>query len=112
MPLASTTLISVDLFDTVTAWETPSFATTVTLRRDNATIAAQACRLTTPKSAGIAQSDGAEQAEAAIVVIGATDMDIEEGDRFNTDDGTLVEVDMIRPIRTVHTVAFAKAVQR
>ena len=112
MPLPATDLIHDNLLDRVGSWESPAFDTSITLRRAGATLAAQVVRLTTPRSAGIAQSESAEQGEASLVIIGATDLDIAKADRFNTADGTLVEVTYVRPITSPHVVAFGMAIDR
>lgn len=112
MPLATAELIPDALFPTVAAWESPAFTTVVTLRRGEATLAAQNVRLTTPAGASVAEGAASEQAEASIAIIGATGLDIAKGDRFNTDDGTLIQVTYVRPITTPHVVAFGMAIDR
>jgi hypothetical protein len=56
-------------------------------------------------------SQGAEQPEQAVLVVGATDLDIQSGDRFNDEHGVLYQVAYVRPNRQVQTVAEAEAVQ-
>lgn len=86
------------------------FGQSITIRRLDTTLAAQSVRLTVPSGAGMVQSAAAEQGEASVMVVGRTDLDIAKGDRFNH-DGTLYQVDFVRPGRQVHTVAYARAVQ-
>lgn len=77
------------------------------LRRDSSTLDAQTIRieLMGASKAYIAQSDAAKQSEAVVFILGAADLDIAIGDRFNDADGNLIEVVFIYPNRLAATMA-------
>jgi len=73
---------------------------------------AQSVRLTPPRRFAQRREvgEGLEQADELTSVVGAIDMDVQAGDRFRA-DGHLYEVILVRPNRTIRTVALARVVQ-
>ena len=59
----------------------------------------------------IDQSPAAQQAEGRAVILGASGMDVEIGDRFNDGGGRLYEVLYIRPNRSAATMFEAIVVE-
>ena len=53
----------------------------------------------------------AEQVTGEVLVMGPAGLDIKPGDRFNDGNGTLYEVTLIRPNRTVKTEAEARVIE-
>jgi hypothetical protein len=80
----------------------------IVIRRGATTLASQTVRLTGTGRAG-AQMVGnrTEQARGSVLVLGATTLDIQPGDRFNDAAGLLYEVTLVKPNRKVGTVAEA-----
>jgi hypothetical protein len=80
----------------------------VVLRRGSTTLAAQSMALALPTSRGAREgrSAGAAGAQADVVLWGAPTLNIAVGDRF-TWDGVACEVVLVRPGRTLATVAEA-----
>lgn len=84
----------------------------IALRRGDATLEAQAVRIARMGGTGLERdSAGAQQAVGRVVVLGATSLDIEPGDRFNDGAGMLYEVVFVRPNRRAAVVAEARAVE-
>jgi hypothetical protein len=71
--------------------------TSVTLRRKDATLAAQTVLLAAARSqARVITSVEAEQARSRILILGTTDLDIARDDRFNV-NGRLYHVVAVKP---------------
>lgn len=85
-------------------------AVSVALRRGNSTLPAQTVRIARRGAAQRRDSAGATQATTAVVVMGATTLDIQVADRF-THEGILYEVVFVRPNRRAATVAEATAIE-
>lgn len=65
------------------AQEIADDATAITIRRGTVTLSSQTVRLLTPSSAGReAAGPGGEQAEADLIVLGTSTLDVQRGDRF------------------------------
>ena len=85
-------------------------AVSIAIRRNGVTLAAQTVRIA--RAGTIAQrsdTGGLEQSTQRVVVLGAADLDIRLGDKFNV-QGELYEVDFVRPNRRAMTVAEAKVI--
>lgn len=84
----------------------------IVLRRGDTALAAQTVRIARAGTAARRVDGGnAEQWEQRVVVLGAADLDIETGDRFNDTAGRLYEVDFVRPNRGAMTAAEAKGIE-
>lgn len=89
-----------------------AFGHSIAIRRGATTLAEQKVRLA-PIGRGFARernSEGAQQDELSVFVIGLPTLDIAVSDRFNDGDGALYEVYFIRPNRQIQTVAEARLV--
>lgn len=84
-------------------------ATTITIRRRGATLAAQTVRIARLAKAARRQA-GAEEVAADVLVAGNADLDIQVDDRF-TDNGLLYQVLFVRPNRQAGTQAEAKVIE-
>jgi hypothetical protein len=82
----------------------------VEFRRGDAVLNAQECRIEATGRGSRLQSDAAREARAAVVVFGASDLDVAVDDRF-TEAGVLYRVVFIAPNRDVDTQAEAVAVE-
>lgn len=84
----------------------------IAFRRGDETLDAQTVRVVRAGTSG-RDSVGAESSErrARMLVLGAADLDVTVGDRFNDGNGTLYRVTFVRPNRTIETVAEAEAVE-
>jgi len=80
----------------------------IALRRGDETLDAQTMRIERTSRGRIYDVDRTSERRADAVINAATDADIEVGDRFNDENGVLMEVSFIRPNRTYAT--FAEAV--
>lgn len=86
--------------------------TTITIRRSGSTLPSQSVRIVRRGGSGQRRdSDGAEQVTGEVLVMGPAGLDIKPGDRFNDGNGTLYEVTLIRPNRTVKTEAEARVIE-
>lgn len=86
-------------------------AVSIVIRRGNTTLPAQSVRIAGVTSmARIDSSDGSSQAVGRVTILGASDLNIQVGDRFTT-GGNLYEVEFVHPNRQVKTQARAKQVQ-
>lgn len=87
-------------------------ATVIILRRKNGQVPAQTVRIARRGQAGANQQDRGvlDATLQGVVVLGATDLDIEAGDRFNDAAGALYEVMAVRPNRITCTEAEARLV--
>lgn len=85
-------------------------AVSVALRRGNTTLAAQTVRIARRSGHQRRDSAAASQATTDVVVMGATTLDIQVGDRF-TYNNVLYEVEFVRPNRRAATVAEATAIE-
>jgi hypothetical protein len=83
----------------------------IVIRRGASTLAAQNVRIAGAGSGRSAQGSGTEAAVSSVVVLGATTLDIQPGDRFNDGAGVLYEVVAVRPNRRAAVTADAQAVQ-
>jgi hypothetical protein len=74
---------------------------------------AQTVRITPPSANAIRRGDigGLEQSDNIVMVVGAIDFNVQVGDRFKDSDGIFYEVVLVRPNRTIRTVAIARTVQ-
>ena len=85
-------------------------AVSVQIRRSGVTLPAQTVRIA--RAGTIAQrsdTGSIEQSGQRVVVLGAPDLDIRLGDKFNA-GGDLYEVDFVRPNRRAATVAEARLI--
>ena len=85
-------------------------AVSVQIRRSGVTLPAQTVRIA--RAGTIAQradTGGLEQSSGRVIVMGAANLDIKIGDRFNA-LGELYEVDFVRPNRRAATVAEARLI--
>jgi hypothetical protein len=82
----------------------------VEFRRGDAVLEAQECRIEATGRGSRLQSDAAREARTAVVVFGASDLDVAVDDRF-TEAGVLYRVVFIAPNRDVDTQAEAVAVE-
>jgi len=82
----------------------------VVFRRGETTLDEQEVRIEAVSRGSRTQSDAAREARVAVVVFGATDLDVALEDRF-TVDGVLYRVVSIAPNRDVDTQAEAVAVE-
>lgn len=85
----------------------------IEFRRGDLTLNAQPVRI---EKSGLSQareqdSQAASQIEAYAVVLGAVDLDIQVGDRFNDASDTLYEVVYVSPNRQVCTQAQVRVIQ-
>ncbi len=83
----------------------------VALRRGTTILAAQKMRIV--RAGGRATSQQGEASEAtrqAVILYGASDLDVQKGDRL-THNGVLYEVTFVRPYSLIGTVAEAEAVK-
>ena len=86
-------------------------AVSLVLRRGAATLAAQSFRIERKgNQSGQRDSAGAEQAETAVVLLGAVTANIQAQDRF-TLGGLLYEVMLVHPNRLASTQADAKVIE-
>jgi hypothetical protein len=86
-------------------------AVSVTIRRGTTTLAAQTVRVARQGTqARQAASAAGEQTVGGVVLLGATTLDVQIGDRF-TLDGKLYEVTFISPNRRAATQAEAQVVE-
>ncbi len=86
--------------------------TTITIRRGSVTLDPQVVRIARRGgSAGVQNSDAAEQAKGELVVVGDASLDIQPGDRFNDSSGVLIEVTLVRSNRNQRVEAEAKLAQ-
>ncbi|WP_287960776.1 hypothetical protein [Caldilinea sp.] len=84
----------------------------IVIRRGAATLPVQTVRIARAGSAARRVDAGeAEQQEQRVVVLGATDLDIQPGDRFNDGAGNLYQVDLVRPNRSAAVVAEGRLIQ-
>jgi hypothetical protein len=74
---------------------------------------AQTVRITPPSAQAIRRGDigGLEQSDNIVMVVGAIDFNVAVGDRFKDSDGIFYEVVLVRPNRTIRTVAIARTIQ-
>jgi hypothetical protein len=82
----------------------------VVFRRGETTLDEQDVRIEAVGRGGRVQSDAAREARDAVVVFGATDLDVVLEDRF-TVDGVLYRIVFIAPNRDVDTQAVAVAIE-
>jgi hypothetical protein len=83
----------------------------ITIRRGDETLDAQAVRIAGAGSVSQTRdSAGAQQATTRVVVLGATTLDVQPGDRF-TVAGVLYQVVFVQPNRRAAVVAEAEAVE-
>jgi len=82
----------------------------VELRRGDTTLGAQEVRIEAVGRGSRLQSDAAREAQTAVVIFGAMDLDIAVDDRFTQDD-ILYRVVFVSVNRDVDTQAEAVAVQ-
>lgn len=84
----------------------------VVLRRGSTVLAAQLVRVARQgaQARGYDAVTG-EEVRGRVVVVGGVDFDVQPGDRFNDDNGTLYRVAFVRPNRRVAVIAEAEAVQ-
>lgn len=82
----------------------------ITIRRGASTLAAQTVRIARAGTRALQQDAGSiEQSSQPVVVVGAVELNIAKGDRFNA-GGLLYEVDFVRPNRRAATMAEARVV--
>ena len=87
--------------------------TSITVRRAGVDLDAQTVRLlqqTWPPRGREAGSAGGEEAEADLVVLGTSSLDIQRGDRF-TAESQLYEVIYVAPVQSNRVEAMARQVQ-
>ncbi len=82
----------------------------IELRRGETVLEPQEMRIEAVGRGSRLQSDAAREAQTAVVVFGAMDLDIAVGDRF-TQDSVLYQVVFIAPNRDIDTQAEAVAVE-
>lgn len=83
----------------------------VVFRRGETALTAQTIRLARMGGGGTRlQSSGGQESRGQVVIVGATTLDIQPGDRF-TVAGVLYRVVFIRPNRTAATMAEAEMVE-
>lgn len=82
----------------------------VQFRRGDTVLDEQECRVEAVGRGARLQSDAAREARAAVVIFGATDLDVAVDDRF-TEAGVLYRVVFVAPNRDVDTQAEAVAVE-
>jgi hypothetical protein len=82
----------------------------VAFRRGETVLDEQECRVEAVGRGSRLQSDAAREAQIAVVIFGASDLDVELEDRF-TEAGILYRVVSIAPNRDVDTQAEAVAVE-
>lgn len=83
----------------------------ITIRRGGSTLAAQTVRLARQGGAALVkQADGSQEVRGRVVVLGEPSFEVQPGDRFNDDHGTLFQVTFVRPNRRAAVVAEAEAV--
>lgn len=83
----------------------------IVFRRGETTLAAQSVRIA--RTGGVGQrsdSAGGQESRGQVVILGATSLDIQPGDRF-TEGGRLYRVILVRPNRSVMTAAEAELVE-
>jgi len=87
-------------------------AVSLVLRRGTQTLTAQTVRIERKGTAQArtADSAGAEQATGAVIILGATTLNIQPQDRF-TLDGRLYEVTLVNPNRLAATQAEAQIIE-
>lgn len=88
-------------------------AQSIIIRRKNVTLAAQSVRIARAGATGAQEpaTGQSAQSEMSITILGATDLDIERGDRFNDSNDVLYEVVAVLPGKLVGTMARARLVQ-
>lgn len=89
-------------------------AVSITIRRGATTLAAQTVRIARLGGAQTAASAGsarAQEARGRVVVMGATTLDIQPGDRFNDAAGELYQVVLVRPNRRAAVMAEAEIIE-
>lgn len=83
----------------------------ITVRRGSQTLAAQDVRIARAGGQGREmESPGAQESVGRVVILGATTLDIQPGDRFNDENGVLYEVVAVRPHRDAAVIAEARMV--
>lgn len=84
----------------------------ITIRRGGTTLAAQTVRIVGAGNAsgGTVDPGGLQQAVGRVLVLGATNLNIQAGDRF-TASGNLYEVAIVQQNKRAAVVAEAKLVQ-
>lgn len=80
----------------------------VIIRVGSADLAAQPVRVVTSQESEGRDSGTAQGQTADVLVVGDTDLDIQQGDEFYDPEGNLYRIKFVRPIRTVNTVAEAE----
>ena len=85
-------------------------STSIQFRRDETTLDAQEVRIEAVGRGFRLQSDAAREARTAVVVFGATDLDVAVEDRFTLDD-VLYRVVFVSVNRDIDTQAEAVAVE-
>ena len=83
----------------------------VVFRRNGSDLAAQAVRVLTPSSGAESDDRVASVSRGRVVLVGAVDLDVEVGDRFNYSNG-LYEVAYIQPNRHSRTRVDCDVVRR
>ena len=68
----------------------------IVLRRGKVTLAAQTVRITRGRPGRASSGTNTSEARADALIVGAVDLDIARGDRFNA-NGVLFEVTFVRP---------------
>ncbi len=83
----------------------------ITIRRNDDTLAPQDVRVERARSQSM-RKDGkaSEESRTRILVVGATDLDIQKDDRFNALNG-LYRVTFVRPNRQIDTQAEAELIE-
>lgn len=87
----------------------------ITIRRGATTLAAQTVRIARTggggSAVGSAGSARAQESRGRVIVMGATTLDIQPGDRFNDAAGELYQVVIVRPNRRAAVMAEAEIVE-
>lgn len=82
----------------------------VVLRRNDVDLPAQNVRIAGGVAGGRVAGVQIDERTAPMVLLGATDMDVQIGDRFTLHD-TLFQVTFVRPDRRIATMVSAQAVE-
>lgn len=83
----------------------------ITIRRGTTTLSAQKVRIAGGgNQAALLATEGAEESQKGVVVLGAIDLNIQVADRFNA-NGMLYAVDFVHPNRRSRTEAEAHVIQ-
>ncbi len=85
--------------------------TIITIRRGDNTLTPQSVRIVGNATGQTKDGEAAQEVRGKVVVLGATNLDIQPGDRFNDAAGELYNVTFVRPNRTVATEAEAEVVE-